>query len=138
MGPVMRKGAEERYYNRGLSEDELEREARAFVQRDWGLVPARGQTLETVGCLTPYEMCRAPLLVEPGQATVEAELRQVRQDLSCPICLGLLRETYTTMECMHRFCHDCIVRSLSAASKGKPPCPCLSVLLLTPPIVAAP
>jgi hypothetical protein len=116
MGPVMRKGAEERYYNRGQSEEALEAEARALVQRDWGRQPLPGQPLEAVGGLTPYEMCRAPLPPDP-QAAVEADLKQVRQDLSCPVCLGLLRDTHTTIQFMHRFCHECIVHSLRLGNK---------------------
>jgi hypothetical protein len=119
MGPVMRKGAEERYYNRGVSEEVLDGEARTFVQRDWGVQPQRGQVVETVGDLSPYEMCRAPLRADPV-AAVEADLKQVRQDLSCPVCLGLLRDTHTTIQCMHRFCHECIVHSLRLGNKVRP------------------
>ncbi len=122
MAPVRGKGAEERYYNRGMSEDVLDNKARSFMKQLWGHQPKKGEQVDSVGGLTPYEMCRAPLMLDSGQESVQMDLRWVKQDLTCPICLGLLRNTYTTMECMHRFCQDCIVRSLSSSSKECPSC----------------
>ena len=40
----------------------------------------------------------------------------------CPICLGILRETWTVMECMHRFCGDCIQKCLRGGKQECPSC----------------
>ena len=41
--------------------------------------------------------------------------------LSCPVCLGLLRQPMAT-ECLHRFCSDCIETSLRVGKKECPSC----------------
>ncbi|KAK7395454.1 hypothetical protein VNO78_16013 [Psophocarpus tetragonolobus] len=38
-------------------------------------------------------------------------LEDIREDVQCPICLGIIRNTRAVMECMHRFCRDCIEKS---------------------------
>eukprot|EP00057_Strongylocentrotus_purpuratus_P029789 XP_011684263.1 PREDICTED: E3 ubiquitin-protein ligase RING2-like [Strongylocentrotus purpuratus] len=40
----------------------------------------------------------------------------------CPICLDMLKNTYTTKECLHRFCQDCIITALRSGNKECPTC----------------
>jgi hypothetical protein len=34
--------------------------------------------------------------------------RLLNAELTCPICLSIVRQTHTFMECLHRFCQECI------------------------------
>ncbi|CAN0099806.1 unnamed protein product, partial [Phaeothamnion confervicola] len=34
------------------------------------------------------------------------------QELTCPICLDVLKDTHVVKECMHRFCGVCITKAL--------------------------
>ena len=52
----------------------------------------------------------APGLAEPRTVSDEA----LEDDLTCPICLGLLRDA-TATECQHRFCAGCIHNRLHLA-----------------------
>lgn len=36
----------------------------------------------------------------------------VKEDLKCPICLGTIESTLTVTACLHRFCAECLERSL--------------------------
>ena len=40
----------------------------------------------------------------------------------CPVCMGILRNTWTVMECMHRFCGNCIQRCLRGGKQECPSC----------------
>ena len=40
----------------------------------------------------------------------------------CPVCMCVLRETWTVMECMHRFCSECIQRCLRGGKQECPSC----------------
>lgn len=46
----------------------------------------------------------------------------VESDLTCPVCLCVMTQTHTFMECMHRFCQDCINRALRIGQKECPSC----------------
>jgi hypothetical protein len=51
--------------------------------------------------------------VEPFHAPVELEI--TLKDftlLTCPVCLGFIRDAMAVMECLHRFCRECINSSL--------------------------
>ncbi|UJR15878.1 hypothetical protein I4U23_002804 [Adineta vaga] len=71
--------------------------------------------------LTPYEQQRKShellhdeeLLISP---------KSLQSELTCPICLDLLRNTRTTKECLHRFCCDCIETALRSGNKECPTC----------------
>ncbi|XLT87982.1 hypothetical protein HN873_009735, partial [Arachis hypogaea] len=43
---------------------------------------------------------------------VVIKLADVRKEVQCPICLGIIRKTRTVMECLHRFCRECIDKSM--------------------------
>jgi hypothetical protein len=46
----------------------------------------------------------------------------VESDLTCPVCLSVITRAQTVMECMHRFCLECISRSLRLGQKECPAC----------------
>lgn len=46
----------------------------------------------------------------------------INTELTCPICLGIIRNCTTVMECLHRFCLDCIEKSLRLGRKQCPSC----------------
>ncbi|KAM7277468.1 hypothetical protein ACFE04_019334 [Oxalis oulophora] len=53
---------------------------------------------------------------------VYLQLEEFRKDLKCPICLGIIRKTKTAMECLHRFCGECIDKSIRIGRKECPTC----------------
>ncbi|CAL0332900.1 unnamed protein product [Lupinus luteus] len=50
------------------------------------------------------------------------ELQDVRKDVQCPICLGIIKKTRTVMECLHRFCRECIDKSMRLGNNECPAC----------------
>ncbi|CAN6359607.1 unnamed protein product [Urochloa humidicola] len=65
---------------------------------------------------------------QPAQSDDEMDefilvkLMDVRSEVQCPICLGILRKTRTVMECLHRFCRDCIDKSMRLGNNECPSC----------------
>ncbi|KAK7290884.1 hypothetical protein RIF29_05646 [Crotalaria pallida] len=53
---------------------------------------------------------------------VVIELQEVRKDVQCPICLGIIKKTRTVMECLHRFCRECIDKSMRLGNNECPAC----------------
>eukprot|EP00466_Bigelowiella_natans_P012593 jgi/Bigna1/52194/estExt_Genewise1Plus.C_60119 len=53
---------------------------------------------------------------------VSIKVRTLNSDFTCPICLGILRDTMTVMECLHRFCRECIELSIRMGQKQCPAC----------------
>ncbi|KAK1285271.1 putative E3 ubiquitin-protein ligase RING1a [Acorus calamus] len=49
-------------------------------------------------------------------------LADVRNEVQCPICLGIIRKTRTVMECLHRFCRECIDKSMRLGNNECPAC----------------
>ncbi|CAH8358113.1 unnamed protein product [Eruca vesicaria subsp. sativa] len=47
---------------------------------------------------------------------------EIRKDVQCPICLGIIKKTRTVMECLHRFCRECIDKSMRLGNKECPAC----------------
>ncbi|XP_058733867.1 putative E3 ubiquitin-protein ligase RING1a [Vicia villosa] len=45
-----------------------------------------------------------------------------RKDVECPICLGIIQNTVTAMKCLHRFCRECIHKSIRLGKKECPTC----------------
>ncbi|CDY13113.1 BnaA09g17040D [Brassica napus] len=56
------------------------------------------------------------------QIFVEIDLGEIRKDVQCPICLGIIKKTRTVMECLHRFCRECIDKSMRLGNKECPAC----------------
>ncbi|XP_065873744.1 putative E3 ubiquitin-protein ligase RING1a [Euphorbia lathyris] len=50
------------------------------------------------------------------------ELPEIRKDVQCPICLGIIKKTRTVMECLHRFCRECIDKSMRLGNNECPAC----------------
>ncbi|XP_010686424.2 putative E3 ubiquitin-protein ligase RING1a [Beta vulgaris subsp. vulgaris] len=49
-------------------------------------------------------------------------LSDIRKEVQCPICLGIIRKTRTVMECLHRFCRECIDKSMRMGNNECPAC----------------
>lgn len=77
---------------------------------------------ETVGVLSLYEQERTPIPPIEDDRTMQLEVRKLNVELTCPVCLGILRETMTVMECLHRFCSECINTCLRLGKKECPTC----------------
>ncbi|KAB2623779.1 E3 ubiquitin-protein ligase RING1a [Pyrus ussuriensis x Pyrus communis] len=50
------------------------------------------------------------------------QLQELRKDLHCPICLGIMKKTRTVMGCLHRFCRECIDKSMRLGNNECPAC----------------
>ncbi|CAG7908999.1 hypothetical protein HID58_037342 [Brassica napus] len=50
------------------------------------------------------------------------DLEDIRKYVQCPICLGIIRKTRTFMECLHRFCQECIDKSMRFGNHECPAC----------------
>jgi len=68
--------------------------------------------------LTLYDLHREPRRVIGGR--IQVPLKALDHEFRCVICLGYVRRTRMVMECLHRFCEDCIEKSLRL---GKNECP---------------
>ncbi|XWS18417.1 hypothetical protein CRYUN_Cryun32bG0042100 [Craigia yunnanensis] len=59
---------------------------------------------------------------EHKQEYVLVKLSDIRKEVQCPICLGIIRKTRTVMECLHRFCRECIDKSMRMGNNECPAC----------------
>lgn len=53
---------------------------------------------------------------------IDIKLADIRKEVQCPICLGIIRKTRTVMECLHRFCRECIDKSMRLGNNECPAC----------------
>ncbi|XP_022926477.1 putative E3 ubiquitin-protein ligase RING1a isoform X1 [Cucurbita moschata] len=53
---------------------------------------------------------------------IAVKLSDIRREVQCPICLGIIRKTRTVMECLHRFCRECIDKSMRLGNNECPAC----------------
>ncbi|KAH7482417.1 hypothetical protein PRIC1_006804 [Phytophthora ramorum] len=67
-----------------------------------------------------YRQPRAP--VTDPSATRTLSVRVLNADLTCPICLGIIKETMVVMECLHRFCGECISTAIRHSKRECPSC----------------
>lgn len=72
--------------------------------------------------LSLYELHRTPQEAITDETEIALSPRSLHSELMCPICLDMLTNTMTTKECLHRFCHDCIITALRAGNKECPTC----------------
>jgi len=59
-------------------------------------------------------------VVFPNRIVLPAET--VNQELTCPICLHIIKDAYCVRECLHRFCLKCIEMALRVGKKQCPSC----------------
>ncbi|XP_076044313.1 E3 ubiquitin-protein ligase Sce [Oratosquilla oratoria] len=72
--------------------------------------------------LSLYELHRTPQEAITDNTEIAVSPRSLHSELMCPICLDMLKNTMTTKECLHRFCHDCIITALRSGNKECPTC----------------
>jgi hypothetical protein len=72
--------------------------------------------------LNIYELNREPHELIDDDTEIAISPKILQNELMCPICLDILKTTMTTKECLHRFCHDCIITALRAGNKECPTC----------------
>lgn len=53
---------------------------------------------------------------------IHRPLKALRSEFTCVICLDFIKNTRVVMECLHRFCEDCIEKSLRLGKKECPIC----------------
>ncbi|XP_062181047.1 putative E3 ubiquitin-protein ligase RING1a [Phragmites australis] len=70
------------------------------------------------------EDCDSQLSQSDGEMDefILVKLTDIRKEVQCPICLGIIRKTRTVMECLHRFCRDCIDKSMRLGNNECPAC----------------
>lgn len=74
--------------------------------------------------LTMYDLHRKPRALDFPEKNQRMRLpvNVLRSDFRCAICHGYLKKTMVVMECLHRFCEECIVTSIRLAKKECPSC----------------
>jgi len=72
--------------------------------------------------LTLYDIQRDPRKLITCPAMITTPLRPLSLEFTCPICLRLMRHTMLVMECLHRFCSECIQKCLRVGKKECPSC----------------
>jgi len=80
------------------------------------------ELLSSVTGLSLYESHREPRPPITDDSTTTLQVRNLNIELTCPVCLGILHNTMTVMECLHRFCSGCISKSLRLGKKECPTC----------------
>uniref|UniRef100_K3X845 RING-type domain-containing protein n=1 Tax=Globisporangium ultimum (strain ATCC 200006 / CBS 805.95 / DAOM BR144) TaxID=431595 RepID=K3X845_GLOUD len=81
------------------------------------------EEVELIEDCTLYDIYRQPRapITDPS-ATKTLPVRVLNAELTCPICLGIIRNTMVVMECLHRFCGECIQKCLRLGNKECPSC----------------
>lgn len=51
-----------------------------------------------------------------------SKLESIITDMECPICLSVIENTHVVPNCGHRFCGDCIKKSLRTCNNECPSC----------------
>ncbi|GMF43077.1 unnamed protein product [Phytophthora fragariaefolia] len=84
---------------------------------------SRYEEVELVDDCTLFDIYRQPRApVTDPAATKTLSVRQLNADLTCPICLGIIKETMVVMECLHRFCGECISTAIRHSKRECPSC----------------
>jgi hypothetical protein len=58
----------------------------------------------------------------------DVQLRTLNDELTCVVCLGILRDVRVVMKCLHRFCAECIGKVCPLFSRG---CRCFFLCVAT-------
>ena len=69
--------------------------------------------------LTLFDLHRTP---RPILHNKQLQLPLEKLNFTCPICLGYIRKTAVIMECLHRYCDQCIQKCLRVGKKECPSC----------------
>ena len=73
--------------------------------------------------LTLWDVHCAPRQVnEDPNARIRVSVKQLSSEFHCPVCLGYFTKPVTVMECLHRFCSECIEKCLRIGKKECPSC----------------
>ncbi|KAG7400635.1 E3 ubiquitin-protein ligase RING2 [Phytophthora boehmeriae] len=81
------------------------------------------EEMELVDDCTLFDIYRQPRApVTDPAATKSLPVRVLNADLTCPICLGIIKETMVVMECLHRFCGECISTAIRQSKRECPSC----------------
>lgn len=56
------------------------------------------------------------------EAVIRITMKDINSEMTCRVCLGIIRNATTVMECLHRFCEECIGKSLRMGRKQCPSC----------------
>ena len=72
--------------------------------------------------LSLYELHRTPQETITDNTEIAVSPKSLHNELMCPICLDMLKNTMTTKECLHRFCQECIITALRSGNKECPTC----------------
>eukprot|EP00559_Dactyliosolen_fragilissimus_P005822 CAMPEP_0184859694 /NCGR_PEP_ID=MMETSP0580-20130426/4687_1 /TAXON_ID=1118495 /ORGANISM="Dactyliosolen fragilissimus" /LENGTH=319 /DNA_ID=CAMNT_0027356479 /DNA_START=144 /DNA_END=1103 /DNA_ORIENTATION=- len=73
--------------------------------------------------LTLWEIHRPPIdTVHDHHARISMPLKDFSTEFHCPVCLGYMKKTHIVMECLHRFCGECIQKCLRLGKKECPSC----------------
>eukprot|EP00922_Rhytidocystis_sp_ex-Travisia-forbesii_P054753 GHVS01081133.1.p1 GENE.GHVS01081133.1~~GHVS01081133.1.p1 ORF type:complete len:394 (+),score=60.60 GHVS01081133.1:156-1184(+) len=69
-------------------------------------------------------LCRPRLMKDPSvlQQSTDLTVFDLRTDLSCPICMGILQHAVVVKDCLHRFCTDCIEKCVRIGIRECPQC----------------
>ncbi|WOG89827.1 hypothetical protein DCAR_0209066 [Daucus carota subsp. sativus] len=65
---------------------------------------------------------RSPSPDGDDEEYIIVHLPDIRKEVQCPICLGIIRKTRTVMDCLHRFCRECIDKSMRLGNNECPAC----------------
>ena len=72
--------------------------------------------------LTLYDLNRNPRPVKNPDLRLTVSTKDLNSEFVCPICLGYIRRASIVMECLHRFCDECIQKCLRFGKKECPSC----------------
>ena len=72
--------------------------------------------------LTMYEVQRRPRNLPIPSEPLRLKMNSLDTLFQCPICLGYMKRTTIVMECLHRFCGECIQKCLRLGKKECPSC----------------
>ncbi|GMH56271.1 hypothetical protein TrRE_jg945, partial [Triparma retinervis] len=73
--------------------------------------------------VTLFELHGKPRTAETDPTVMKTlSTKVLDSELRCPICLMYLKNTHIVMLCLHRFCGDCIQKSIRIGKKECPSC----------------
>lgn len=75
--------------------------------------------------LSPWDRERPvrPIITDESHRTT-LQVRSLNAELTCPVCLGILRHTMTVMDCLHRDFAEPATARLSSCRRSSNPSPC--------------